>query len=78
VGLLEGVFSLGSTPRLYSEDLKAGWVQFIWKSACEEKTRRLVWNGRQPGTQLVELLVGKSFARMCLWKEDFMCDIWSV
>jgi hypothetical protein len=24
VGLLEGVFSLGSTPRLYSEDLKAG------------------------------------------------------
>jgi hypothetical protein len=25
-----------------------------WKSACEEKTRRLVWNGRQPGTQLVE------------------------
>jgi hypothetical protein len=25
----------------------------IWKSACEEKTRRLVWKGRQPGTQLV-------------------------
>jgi hypothetical protein len=25
-----------------------------WKSACEEKTMRLVWNGRQPGTQSVE------------------------
>jgi hypothetical protein len=25
-----------------------------WKPACEEKTRRLVWNGRQPETQLVE------------------------
>jgi hypothetical protein len=23
-----------------------------WKSGCEEKTRRLVWNGRQPGTPL--------------------------
>jgi hypothetical protein len=28
-----------------------------WKSACEEKTRRLVWNGRQSGTQLVQLSV---------------------
>jgi hypothetical protein len=28
--------------------------QFSWKSVCEEKTRRLVWNGCQPGTQLVE------------------------
>jgi hypothetical protein len=27
--------------------------QFSWKSTCEENTRRLVWNGRQPGTQLV-------------------------
>jgi hypothetical protein len=25
----------------------------IWKSACEEKTRRLLWNGCQPGAQLV-------------------------
>jgi hypothetical protein len=31
-----------------------------WKSACEEKTRRLVWNGCQPGTQLPGLLVDKS------------------
>jgi hypothetical protein len=30
-------------------------------SACEEKTRRLVWNGRQPGTQLVELSVDIEF-----------------
>jgi hypothetical protein len=28
---------------------------FSWKSACEEKTMRLVWNGRQPGTQLAEV-----------------------
>jgi hypothetical protein len=25
-----------------------------WKSACKEKTRSLVWNGRQPEAQLVE------------------------
>jgi hypothetical protein len=25
-----------------------------WNSACEEKTVGLVWNGRPPGTQLVE------------------------
>jgi hypothetical protein len=25
-----------------------------WKSACEEKTRWLVWNGRQPATQSAE------------------------
>jgi hypothetical protein len=25
-----------------------------WKSASEENIRRLVWNGRQPGTQLVD------------------------
>jgi hypothetical protein len=33
------------------------------KSVCEEKTRKLVWNGRQPGTQLSELSVDKSSAR---------------
>jgi hypothetical protein len=32
-----------------------------WKSACEEKTRSLVWNGRQPGTQLIELSVERQF-----------------
>jgi hypothetical protein len=31
-------------------------------SACEEKTRRLVLNGRQAGTQLVELSFDKSSA----------------
>jgi hypothetical protein len=35
-------------------------VQF---KVCEEKTRRLVCNGRQPGTQLVELSVEKISAR---------------
>jgi hypothetical protein len=39
----------------------AGWSvrEFSWKSTFEEKTRRLVWNGRQPGTQLVHLPVDK-------------------
>jgi hypothetical protein len=38
-------------------------LQFSWKSVCEEKTRRLVRNGRQPGTQLVELSVDKEFCK---------------
>jgi hypothetical protein len=30
-----------------------------WKSACEDETGRLVWNGRQPGSQLrVEFCIG--------------------
>jgi hypothetical protein len=47
----------------------AGWwvrefsCQFSWKSACEEKTRRLMQNGRQPGTHLAELSVGKNSAQ---------------
>jgi hypothetical protein len=52
-----------------------GWLrQFSWKSACEEKTRRLVWNGHQPKTQLFELSIGKSFARVRLWKKT-LCVI---
>jgi hypothetical protein len=35
----------------------------IWKSACDEKTRRLVCNGRQPGIQLVEFSVDKNSVR---------------
>jgi hypothetical protein len=33
----------------------AGWWvrEFSWKSTCDERTRGLVWNGSQPGTQLV-------------------------
>jgi hypothetical protein len=34
-----------------------------WKSSCEEKARRLVWNCLQPGNQLVKLTVDKSSAR---------------
>jgi hypothetical protein len=55
----------------------AGWwvrefsCQFSWKSACEEKTRRLVWNGRQPGTQLVELSVDKGSARLAVKKRTW-------
>jgi hypothetical protein len=32
-----------------------------WKSAYEEKTRRMVWNGCHPKNQLVELSVDKEF-----------------
>jgi hypothetical protein len=31
-----------------------------WKSACEDKTRSLVTNGRLPGAQLIHLAVDKS------------------
>jgi hypothetical protein len=51
-GLLEAVFSVGSVPRLYSEGPRLA-ENFSSKSAYEEKTRRLVFHGRQPGTQLV-------------------------
>jgi hypothetical protein len=50
-------------------ELAGWWVwefscsHFSWKSACEEKTRTLEWNGRQTGTQLSELSVGKSSAQ---------------
>jgi hypothetical protein len=43
-----GVFSIWSVPRSYLED---SWGDSVsWKSACEEKTSRLVWNGHQPGS----------------------------
>jgi hypothetical protein len=37
-------------------------------TACEEKTRRLVRNGRQPGTQL-SLSVDRSFLRVALTRK---------
>jgi hypothetical protein len=55
-----------------------------WKSACEKKTRKLVWNGRQPVTQSVswELKVRlwrkELVPRVRLWKEDFMCAVVTV
>jgi hypothetical protein len=48
-----------------------------WKSVCEEKTRRLVWNGRQIGTQLVELTVDKSSAQQ-LWQEELSAGRWRI
>jgi hypothetical protein len=30
--------------------LVVSWQRVSWTSACEEKTRRLVWNGRQPSS----------------------------
>jgi hypothetical protein len=32
-----------------------------WKSTCEENAKGLVWNDCQPGTQLAELSIEKSF-----------------
>jgi hypothetical protein len=52
--LLETVFSTLTVQRCYKEDnsgdpVVVSWQRFGLKSACEEKTRRLAWNGRQPG-----------------------------
>jgi hypothetical protein len=45
---LETVFSTQSVQRGYKEDK---WGEPVsWKSACEEKTRRLVSNGSQRGS----------------------------
>jgi hypothetical protein len=34
------------------QEVAGGWVrEFSWKLACENQTRRLAWNGCQPGTQ---------------------------
>jgi hypothetical protein len=53
--LMEAVFCVGSAPRRYSEDPRQfSWSVVSWKSVSEEKTRRLMWNGRQPGTQPVD------------------------
>jgi hypothetical protein len=43
--LLETVFSTLYMQRGYKDDNRGD--PHSWKSACEEKTRRLVWNGRQ-------------------------------
>jgi hypothetical protein len=77
----------GSTPRLIdwrtvsrimtlilSERVQLSIVS--WKSACVQKTRMLVWNGRQPGTQLVvswqRVLLGR------LWQEDLSEGSWRI
>jgi hypothetical protein len=49
--------------------------QLSWKSPYEEMTRRLMWNGRQPGTQLAELpwvLHGR------LWEDDQRTGRWII
>jgi hypothetical protein len=48
-----------------------------WKSVCEEKTRGLVWNGFQPGTQLVELSVDKTSARAAVARGP-ECGSWRI
>jgi hypothetical protein len=68
----------------------AGWWvrEFSWKSAYEEKTRRFVWNGHQPGTQLVEgcqlrgssvwEVVKKRAVRVWLWQENLSAGSWRI
>jgi hypothetical protein len=48
-----------------------------WMSACEEKTRRLVWNGRQPGTQLVVCQLTRVLYWR-LWEEDLIQGSWTI
>jgi hypothetical protein len=48
-----------------------------WQSACEEKTRKLLWNGHQPRTQLVEVPVEKVLHGW-LWQEDQSAGSWKV
>jgi hypothetical protein len=54
-----------------SEVTRSSWIlrEFSWKTACEEKTKRLGWNGPHSGPQLVELSSDKSSARR-LWQEE--------
>jgi hypothetical protein len=47
--LFETVFSTRSVKGGYKED-NWGDPVISWKSACEEKTKRFVCNGRQPGS----------------------------
>jgi hypothetical protein len=52
--LLEAVFSVGSFARLYSEDLRpAEWVHLSVESPAVKRMLSLVWNGSQPGAQLL-------------------------
>jgi hypothetical protein len=72
-GLWVTEFSYSSVQWSDAKQLVCEWqssvtVQLSWKSDCEEKTRSLVWNGRQPGTHLVELSVDKSSARASVTK----------
>jgi hypothetical protein len=81
--LLEAVFRVGSAPRLYSEHPRQfSWSIVGWKSASGEKTRRLMWNGCQPGTQSVEnweLAVQLSSAREAQkrWRYSWV-DSWQL
>jgi hypothetical protein len=48
--------------------------QFSWKPTHEEKTRRLVWNGHQLGTQLVEDWQLRRVLHGWLWQEDLWAE----
>jgi hypothetical protein len=60
----------------------AGWwvrefsCQFNWKSTCEEKNRWLVWNGQQPGIQLVEGWQLRRVLHGRLWQENLWAESW--
>jgi hypothetical protein len=60
---------------LLSEVTWSSWL--VSESAYEEKTRRLVWNGREPGTQLIELSVDKVLHGR-LWQKDLSAENWYI
>jgi hypothetical protein len=60
-----GCFPKWSVPRSYVED---NWGDPVsWNSASKERTRRLVWNGRQPGS--CQLLVEGWVLHGRLWRQ---------
>jgi hypothetical protein len=61
---------------LMSERVQLSTVS--WKSACEEKTMRLVWNGHQPRTQLVEGCQLTRVVHRWLWQEDLTVGSWRI
>jgi hypothetical protein len=72
--LLETVFSVRSVPKSYLEDNwgDPAWELSVvsWKLASEEKTRRAVWNGRQPGSCQLR-------AEFCKWVCEEMALLFS-
>jgi hypothetical protein len=58
----------------------AGWCvrEFSWKSACEEQTRKLVWNGRQPRTLLdISCQLRDEFCTVG-WQENLSARSWRI
>jgi hypothetical protein len=58
---------------LLSERVQLSGVS--WKWACEEKSRWLVWNGRQPGTQLDEGWQFNGILYGMLWRKELVARV---